>query len=504
MNWRTVSVGLACLALVASFAAFGQPASWSEIAGLESPLPSFWTKGSEPTGATLTWATDQARSMGHSLKIAKPGATADSAAWVSENMADIWSPTFGKDVDILLGAYVRTENVNTNPATDDARWYIVYTFYDSAGVMLNETRLPIDQTVASSAGWVADTNQVGETILTAPAWKLIMGFVAGKNATGTVWADDFVFYGRGGAWAGQNWNTVVDVPTGWYYWLPPIGGNDGQLSAGFENTRLTTEQAHSGTQSLKFDLPAGRESRDGFVGTRRMTFSDLGVPDVRPGDSVRLSVWVKASGLLPDSAAAHPNTWSVGFTPLFFATVGNNDGYNPTGPDAYFQFPAGVTSFDWTQYSTTFVVPTESLATTGGNKGPVNSLEIRLHVYSTFVGTVYFDDVTVERIGGPLAVKELPGDMPKVYELSHNYPNPFNPSTTIQYAVPRASSVSLVIYNVLGQHVRTLVDQPQNAGRFTVTWDGRDNSGLGVGSGVYFYRLNAGETSIVKKMLMLK
>ncbi len=54
----------------------------------------------------------------------------------------------------------------------------------------------------------------------------------------TVWADDFIFVGRG-SWAGQDWNTAVGVPTGWFYWLPPVGGNDGVLSDGFENTIIT-------------------------------------------------------------------------------------------------------------------------------------------------------------------------------------------------------------------------------------------------------------------------
>jgi hypothetical protein len=327
--------------------------------------------------------------------------------------------------------------------------------------------------------------------------------VAGKNATGTVWADDFVLYGRAGAWAGQDWNTSVDMPSNWYYWMPPNGGNDAKLNAGFENTRLTTEAAHSGTRSMKFDMPAGRESRDGFVSTHRMTFSDLGLPDLKPGDSLKVSVWVKASGLQPDSAAAHPGSWGVGITPQFFATVDNNAGFDGHGPDSVFHFP-NVTSFDWTQYSTTFYVMTDSFNTTGSKKGPVNSVEIRLHIYSTFVGTVYFDDLTLTRVAGTTSVEPVAEGVPKVYELSNNYPNPFNPSTQIQYAVPRASNVSLVIYNVLGQQVRTLVDAPQNAGRFTVTWDGRDNLGHVVGSGVYFYRLNAGETSLVKKMLMLK
>src|SRR5512140_45386 len=502
MRFRTILAGLACLLCIASLSTFAQPASLDDITGFDSQLPSFWTMGSAPTGATLSWATDEFRSLGHSLKIAKPAATTDSAASVSENMANSWSPTFNKNVDILLGAYVKTSNVNTNPANDDARWFIVYTFYDSAGAMLNETRLPIDQSVATSTGWMADTNQVSETILTKDAWKLIVKFVAGKNATGTVWAGDFVYYGRG-AWAGQDWNTGVGVPTGWYYWLPPIGGNDGRLDAGFENTLLTTEAAHSGTHSLKFSLPAGRRSQDGFVGTIRRTFSDLGVPDLKPGDSLKVSVWLKASGLQPDSAAKNPGSWGVGLTPQFFATVDPNAGYSGVGPDSVFKFPS-VTSFDWTQYSTTFYVPKDSFTTTGNNKGPVNSVEIRLHVYSTFVGTVYFDDVTFTRIAGTTSVEPVADGIPKVYELSNNYPNPFNPSTMIQYAVPRASNVSLIIYNILGQQVRTLVDQPHTAGRYTVSWDGRDNLGHVVGSGVYFYRLIAGETTIVKKMLMLK
>jgi hypothetical protein len=504
MKWCTVSTRLVCLLIFASLAAFGQGANFGVVAGLEGTVPSFWTIGHQPTGATLSWAKDQSRSLGHSLKIEKPAATADSAAWVSENMADVWSPTFSKNVDILLGAYVKTQNVNTNPADDDARWFIVYTFYDGAGAVLNETRLPIDQTTATSADWVADTNQVGETLLEQDASKLIISFVAGKNATGTVWADDFVFYGRAGAWAGQNWNTSVGVPTGWFYWLPPSGGNDGRLSNGFENTLLTSEAAHEGTKSLKFVLPAGRTAHDGFVGTRRMTFSDLGVPDVRPGDSVRVSVWVKASDLQPDSAAAHEGSWNVGLTGLFFATVNSSHGYNPTGPDSIFRFPA-VTSFDWTQYSTTFYVPKDSLTITGSTKGPINSMEIRLHVYSTFVGTVYFDHITIERIAGVVSVNEqVAGEIPRTYELSNNYPNPFNPSTVIQYAVPRQGNVSLVIYNVLGQAVRTLVDMPLAAGRYTARWDGRDNNGRFVGTGVYFYRLNADQTSLVKKMLLVK
>ncbi|MDP2883993.1 MAG: hypothetical protein Q8P51_03100, partial [Ignavibacteria bacterium] len=413
MSWHTRILLVGAALLVGSMPMLAQTSSLWNIGGLEGTLPSYWNMGNQPGGSTLTWATDQFRSGGHSLKITKT-ATSDTAAWVSDNMCDIWSQTISKNVDIFVGAYVRTSGVNTNPANNDQRWYIAYTFYDSAGALIGQTKLPINQSVASSSGWVADTNQAGQTILPKDAWKLIISFVGGKNATGTVWADDFMQVGRGGAWAGQDWNTNLEVPTGWYYWLPPNGGNDALLSKGFENTIVTSAAAHSGQHSLKFNLPAGRESGDGFVGTRRYGFGSTGgslnktgslrtttsggrditsLQDVKPGDMLRLSVWIKASGLVPDSAAKYPGTWSVGFTPLWFAKYGNNDGYNPVGPanDYTFTFP-NVTSFDWTQYSLDVQVPTGVGAT---------ALETRLHVYSTFVGTVYFDDLTVTKLDIP-------------------------------------------------------------------------------------------------------
>ncbi|HTR80661.1 MAG TPA: T9SS type A sorting domain-containing protein, partial [Bacteroidota bacterium] len=320
-------------------------------------------------------------------------------------------------------------------------------------------------------------------------------FVGGKNATGTVWADDFLLTGRGGNWAGQDWNTGVGVPTGWYYWLPPNGGNDGLLSNGFENTVVTNEASHSGAYSLKFNMPAGRAAHDGFVGTKRFPLNS-GNTTISEGDIMRVSVWIKASGLVPDSAAKYPGTWAVGITPLWFAKYGNNDGYNNVGPatDYTFTFP-NVTSFDWTQYTEDIVVPAGVNAT---------ALETRLHIYSTFVGTVYFDDLTVQKVGTTTTVQGEGTNTPKVFDLSNNYPNPFNPSTTINYSVPTNGIVSLVVYNILGQQVRTLVNAPMNAGRYSIVWDGRGEAGSVLSSGVYLYRLQAGSMAIVKKMLLLK
>ena len=94
---------------------------------------------------------------------------------------------------------------------------------------------------------------------------------------------------------------------------------------------------------------------------------------------------------------------------------------------------------------------------------------------------------------------------PEAFALANNYPNPFNPATTIKYALPEASDVKLEIYNVVGQVVRTLVADHQNAGRYVVQWDATNDSGHSLSSGIYFYRLQAGgEFLEVKKMLLVK
>ncbi len=85
-----------------------------------------------------------------------------------------------------------------------------------------------------------------------------------------------------------------------------------------------------------------------------------------------------------------------------------------------------------------------------------------------------------------------------------NYPNPFNPSTTIRYSLPEAATVRLTIYSVLGQQVRELVDAVQGAGVYQVAWDGRDRAGQSLAPGVYLYRLEAGQQVMVRKMVLAK
>ncbi len=94
-------------------------------------------------------------------------------------------------------------------------------------------------------------------------------------------------------------------------------------------------------------------------------------------------------------------------------------------------------------------------------------------------------------------------DLPSDFGTSI-YPNPFNPSTTIAYNLPSEASVSIVIYDALGQEVRRLISETKSAGRYTIRWDARDNLGRGVGSGVYIAKVEAGQFSAAQKMLLLK
>ena len=94
--------------------------------------------------------------------------------------------------------------------------------------------------------------------------------------------------------------------------------------------------------------------------------------------------------------------------------------------------------------------------------------------------------------------------IPDQFSLGQNCPNPFNPSTQIAYNLAAPADVRLVVYNLLGQPVRILVDDIQPAGAYTVTWNGADDAGRPAASGVYQYRLTAGDLSAAKKMLLIK
>ena len=94
--------------------------------------------------------------------------------------------------------------------------------------------------------------------------------------------------------------------------------------------------------------------------------------------------------------------------------------------------------------------------------------------------------------------------LPENFALSQNYPNPFNPTTSIEFEIPHREHVTLSIYNSLGQKVRTLLDKELSVGSYSIVWDGKSMDGILVSSGIYLYRIEAGDFVETKKMMLLK
>ena len=94
--------------------------------------------------------------------------------------------------------------------------------------------------------------------------------------------------------------------------------------------------------------------------------------------------------------------------------------------------------------------------------------------------------------------------IPTVFALQQNSPNPFNPSTEISFALPKSARVKLSVYTITGEQIAVLVDQEMAAGNYTVTWNGESLAGRPVSSGLYLYRIEAGDFVSVRKMVMLK
>ena len=121
---------------------------------------------------------------------------------------------------------------------------------------------------------------------------------------------------------------------------------------------------------------------------------------------------------------------------------------------------------------------------------------------STSQAIVSYDDVRYEE--RPTHSPDVSLAEPSEFRLLQNYPNPFNPSTRIEYKIPTPTRVIVKIYNLLGQEIRTLVDEVQPKGKGSVEWDGRNSSGLPVSSGVYFCTLAALQRVQAKKLLLLR
>ena len=104
----------------------------------------------------------------------------------------------------------------------------------------------------------------------------------------------------------------------------------------------------------------------------------------------------------------------------------------------------------------------------------------------------------------PTGVDDAEENIPEQFELNQNYPNPFNPKTVIGYRLPVSSHVQLKVFDLMGQEIKRLVNELQSAGRHKVIWNGTNNLGEKVSSGVYFYKLQSNGNLQIRKMTLLR
>jgi hypothetical protein len=154
-------------------------------------------------------------------------------------------------------------------------------------------------------------------------------------------------------------------------------------------------------------------------------------------------------------------------------------------------------------------------ASASGLPSPIDVMgDTSVVIVGLLPGKTYYFAVTTYDVGGNESVYSrecsflLTGvddnSIPRAFSLETNYPNPFNPHTTIEYSLPKTAHVNLSIYDVQGRLICNLVDRVENAGKRRIIWDGTSSSGRRVASGVYFYRIVAGNYSESKKMILLR
>ncbi len=463
--------------------------------GFETMKPAYW----EPTGSGAIWSKEQSRTPGYSLKLSGAG----TSSWAQNEAVRNWVGGIPGDgtPEIIVGGWVYTDGVNTNPADDASKFQLVFEFFDVPGgtnVLGAPVVIDVPQTAASS-GWV-ELSSLSIGAISFPSAKAAKSvritFRKGANATGSAYLEDIFIRNAGTTgWAGDWFNANGDAGDNWYYWWDGMAAGGAFPAAQSHFMTVSDAQAHSGVNSLRIEANGVNSNETPAISQR--------VP-VTAGTPVLFSYWVKHEN------NASPTTIGTGQNQLGMSALWYE---NTTGGAAGFGEVGGVdvtldqgnnehliprlvqtASSGWKQYAVVAYPPANAVAT-----------EMRLRYYHAFSGVTYWDDVYIGALGGSaLATSidfELDGEeLPETFVLHQNYPNPFNPVTTITFDLKDQSNVTLDVYNVLGQWVTSLVNGSSLvSGRHTVTFDASNYT-----SGVYLYALKVNGRMITQRMVLLK
>ena len=448
---------------------------------MEDQTPAFWSplNGTFGTDVDVT-APEMAYAGMHSFMITKSAAGANMVGWQSANNANLYWNNAGI-ATYTLGGWVKLAGVNTAPANDDAKIGIMFEFKDGSGSVLASETLWADQT-AADADWAELTTV---TILTAEPEEVHVKAIMGKDATGTVYFDNV---GCGSdPWTMGLFNGNAETVNGWLNWYASDNGSYGTV---------TDNDAHTGSFSQELYKP------DTTSSTSEIVYYSIPHP-VEANEWYKVGFWAKTVGVNSDGGFEPSYTRRdrlddrIGLTYFFHSDAVLDEGFSTSGGDKFIYIDQTVADTDWKYYE---VAEQATSDATG--------ISVRSRYTSNPTGLTYFDDFTVKKlvensfvsVDDEFDIVQAPSE----YRLSQNYPNPFNPTTTIGFTTPVDGLVSLDIYNVLGQKIKTLYSGHKSAGTHSVVWDATNASGEAMSTGVYIYMLTSVNEQVTQKMVLIR
>jgi hypothetical protein len=399
--------------------------------------------------------------------------------------------TLETNTDYLVKFYVKADNYilwDDNP--DDVKGYMKVT--DAFGDALADNNVPRGWD-GSDAGvpWTAGELLFGGDDMTD--WReYVYFFNSGANTEAYLVIGTYV--NNVVTWRVDGFSVTKLVPAN----IITDGDFEAQTSATIADpwyidggttieVELGTGQAFDGNNNVAITTTSGEE----WIAIGQ----DLTVEE---NTDYALKFYMKAdNNIFWDGTAA----WSKGYmgvTDAFGVKLANNNvpRYND-GSDASVPWAAGDLVFgaydmtDWREYVYFF------------NSGANTEVYLYIGTYVDNVLTYRVDGFSMYKSPSTLAIEDS-DPVPMEYALRQNYPNPFNPTTTFDFTLEAVGPVNMIVYDLAGHKVRNLVDESMSPGTHSVTWDGRDDAGIQMSAGVYFYRLTAGTITLTKKMMLMK
>ncbi len=239
-------------------------------------------------------------------------------------------------------------------------------------------------------------------------------------------------------------------------------------------------------------------------------------PNQFPAGSLVLAGGVNMSGDLNDwisvvrSLNASASIYDLsGFTGVTFKALGINKVQVFIDMDGIQNFNYFIKTIDLTSTQQTFTLKFSNFNQRFGSQIQFDASKIKYigfildKTLNTGTSAFNFEVRDIAIVNGLTGINNN-GILPDKFSLDQNFPNPFNPTTVIRYALPSSEKVTIKIYDIMGKEVRNLVNEEKNAGTYSAQWNGRNNDGVTVSSGIYLYRIHAGNNIETRKMTMVK